>query len=482
MFTNFVLLNLVTGVILENVLTISKREEEKALQKEESHRMQTVMKIHYLFDAVLGDRETDEISIEEFRHICRNPKVVRQLQNLQIAVYEAEELFFLMDTEKHGAINVDLFIEGCLRIRGAARAKHLLGVQYDVQKVWSKLALQIDEVEDRFILEMQRNSQVIAQETTESMSNVISAALKEAAAAVLPEVMLSSLKSTASEVAVEAAKIALREFSQGSAPPSTSEAPPVVAPDVHINSALPIQVQTVPSLFSALPPYAESAWTEQECKVEELMSEDLQSSEGNGKDPDTHSSQPEVKEERPDPKSSASLLSAESAKSCPRAKKQDKRTKNNGSFLSTSSATGLQKRPGALSSQRVHEAAQRLLDLRREEECLIKRVDGVQRSRHVELCLIARLLTLEETVPSQSGSETEKKQSSTGKSTKPARSEVDTSHRRKSGDSPPDRISSEGLGDAQASASTRSWRFSSEQISKQSERKGRSGSKNREAS
>lgn len=151
LFTNLVLLNLVTGVILENVMAISRREEEKALQREEAVRVQTVFKIHRLFDAVLGDLHSGELSIEEFRQACLNPRVVRQLQDLQIATHEAEELFVLMDTSKRGCIDIDHFIEGCLRIRGVARAKHLLGVQYDVQKVWSKLSEQIDECEDRLM-------------------------------------------------------------------------------------------------------------------------------------------------------------------------------------------------------------------------------------------------------------------------------------------------------------------------------------------
>jgi len=162
MFTNLVLLNLVTGVILENVLSISRREEEKALQKEEAHRIKIVMKIHSLFDSVLGnDLHAGDLSLDEFRRACTNPNVCRQLDDLQIARYEAEELFVLMDTSKRGYINIDNFIEGCLRIRGVARAKHLLGVQYDVQKVWSKLSLQLDEAEDRLTSEIERTAGLV---------------------------------------------------------------------------------------------------------------------------------------------------------------------------------------------------------------------------------------------------------------------------------------------------------------------------------
>merc|ERR1719487_11644 len=68
MFTNLVLLNLVAGVILENVLTISRQEEEKAVQKEERQKIDTIRMIHGLFDSVLGCGSREgELTLHEFR-------------------------------------------------------------------------------------------------------------------------------------------------------------------------------------------------------------------------------------------------------------------------------------------------------------------------------------------------------------------------------------------------------------------------------
>merc|ERR1719161_2151222 len=50
MFTNLTLLNLITGVILENVLAIARREEEQRVEKEEAERQRLVAEIRDLFE------------------------------------------------------------------------------------------------------------------------------------------------------------------------------------------------------------------------------------------------------------------------------------------------------------------------------------------------------------------------------------------------------------------------------------------------
>lgn len=148
LFTNWGLLNMVTGIMVERVVTISCGEKEKEMQREEEELMNIVENVHMLFDTVLGDLHSGGITLQDFKTACKSPAVMRQLKNLKIPAYEAEQVFVLMDTARTGAIEIDRFIEGCLRIRGQPKGKHLLAVQYDVQKVWSKLSEQLDEMQD----------------------------------------------------------------------------------------------------------------------------------------------------------------------------------------------------------------------------------------------------------------------------------------------------------------------------------------------
>eukprot|EP00746_Dinoflagellata_sp_MGD_P143834 gnl/MRDRNA2_/MRDRNA2_76617_c0_seq3.p1 gnl/MRDRNA2_/MRDRNA2_76617_c0~~gnl/MRDRNA2_/MRDRNA2_76617_c0_seq3.p1 ORF type:complete len:563 (+),score=100.78 gnl/MRDRNA2_/MRDRNA2_76617_c0_seq3:120-1691(+) len=148
MLTNTVLLNLVTGVILENVLAISRHEAEQLMKKEDEERRQTMVAIKKAFE--IADKNGDgTLTRQEFKDAMHSSEMLDQLKACFIGQYEAEELFELLDLDHNGAIEVDEFMEGCLRVKGNARAKHLLGVQYDLGKVGSILGKQIDSLDQK---------------------------------------------------------------------------------------------------------------------------------------------------------------------------------------------------------------------------------------------------------------------------------------------------------------------------------------------
>ena len=58
---------------------------------------------------------------------------------VDIPDYEATDLFHLMDVNRNGSVSIEEFIEGCLRVKGEAKAKHLLAMQYDMHRIWRAL-------------------------------------------------------------------------------------------------------------------------------------------------------------------------------------------------------------------------------------------------------------------------------------------------------------------------------------------------------
>jgi hypothetical protein len=133
---------------LENILRISRREEEREKERMDRERNELVNQVRRAFELMDTDGD-DQLSIDEFQTAVKDPDVLLCLSRVGMPVSEAEELFLFMDVEEKGSITVDDFIEGCARTQGMAKSKHLLRLHYDVQKVWANLKTIVESLPDK---------------------------------------------------------------------------------------------------------------------------------------------------------------------------------------------------------------------------------------------------------------------------------------------------------------------------------------------
>merc|ERR1711861_19044 len=84
--THYMLLNLVTAVVVENVLVISQKEQMAEVKREETARYENMKKLKQLFEDM---DDNGEVSVEEFHHAMEDDDVIKQFQQLEIAQYEA---------------------------------------------------------------------------------------------------------------------------------------------------------------------------------------------------------------------------------------------------------------------------------------------------------------------------------------------------------------------------------------------------------
>eukprot|EP00931_Biecheleriopsis_adriatica_P046519 TRINITY_DN26727_c0_g1_i1.p1 TRINITY_DN26727_c0_g1~~TRINITY_DN26727_c0_g1_i1.p1 ORF type:complete len:855 (+),score=186.02 TRINITY_DN26727_c0_g1_i1:39-2567(+) len=137
LFANLALLNLVTAVMVDSIIDIlPKKRTEKLVQE----RAALVRRLEALFCKIDEDGNRT-LTLEEFRRAAETNEDVRsELGRLQIASLDIKELFTLIDFNDNGVVSVDEFIEGLLRMTpGSASKKELLGVQYDMHKMWNML-------------------------------------------------------------------------------------------------------------------------------------------------------------------------------------------------------------------------------------------------------------------------------------------------------------------------------------------------------
>jgi len=142
MVVNITLLNLVTGIIVENVLTISRQDELEKLnlqQKERQNRLKTLENVFRLADT----DQSGDVSKAEFESSIQDKDVINQLMSIDITVLDAEDLFQILDVDGSGSISLTEFIEGFSRVKGPALAKHLLKLHYDLQKQMKNLGKEV---------------------------------------------------------------------------------------------------------------------------------------------------------------------------------------------------------------------------------------------------------------------------------------------------------------------------------------------------
>merc|ERR1711988_1876244 len=99
------------------------------MQKKEIERHDTVRNLMQAFEEA-DDNGDGELSLEELHAALRdNDHIKVWFDKLEIATWDAEELFAVLDFDGSGAISQQEFVEGCLRAKGNASAKHLLATQ-----------------------------------------------------------------------------------------------------------------------------------------------------------------------------------------------------------------------------------------------------------------------------------------------------------------------------------------------------------------
>jgi len=140
MFTNLTLLNLVTGVILENLLTI---DHDDAIELVEKKRLDRLSSLRKAFDE--ADVNHDGVlTLEELKKTLQDPgsSVKRELARLDMGAWDAEELFVLLDYDQSGTLSADEFTRVCMEAFGPATAKQVLELQFRWYSMWSNIYTQ----------------------------------------------------------------------------------------------------------------------------------------------------------------------------------------------------------------------------------------------------------------------------------------------------------------------------------------------------
>merc|ERR1712050_299354 len=83
--------------------------------------------------SVFSELNTTRISKVEFMERVDNPVMAELFKSMHIDSGEAHALFYALDMDDEGVINLEEFVYGCLRLRGSAKAIDMFTLTKDVQ-------------------------------------------------------------------------------------------------------------------------------------------------------------------------------------------------------------------------------------------------------------------------------------------------------------------------------------------------------------
>jgi len=120
-FVVLAVLNVVTGVFVDNAFRCAEKQRSLAIQKEMDRQEQFIQQIRDFFAAMDQD-DSGDVTPDELAEMLKDPTLSAYFRVLGFEIDDANRFIDLLDKDEDGAISVDEFLRGCLKFRGGAAA------------------------------------------------------------------------------------------------------------------------------------------------------------------------------------------------------------------------------------------------------------------------------------------------------------------------------------------------------------------------
>lgn len=136
--TLFGFLNVLTSAFVESAVTSTAQNRETLMQQQEANKRIYAEHLRQIFMQIDEDGE-GSLSMGEVERIFENDEMHRLLHALEIEAFDAHSLFKLLDYDGSGSVDVDEFCEGCLRLKGDAKAFDIQCLIFENQRLASSI-------------------------------------------------------------------------------------------------------------------------------------------------------------------------------------------------------------------------------------------------------------------------------------------------------------------------------------------------------
>merc|ERR1712110_160429 len=131
-FTLFGVVNIVTGIFVENAMAASTSERDVLIKMQMQQQEKHVQDMVNLFSEI----DTDgggQICFAEFERHLNDERAIAYFEAMKLDITDVGTLFQLMDTDHSGSIDIEEFISGCQKLKGESRALDTAVMQYELE-------------------------------------------------------------------------------------------------------------------------------------------------------------------------------------------------------------------------------------------------------------------------------------------------------------------------------------------------------------
>lgn len=147
----FAVLNVVTGVFCQNAIESASLDQEMVIEAQLKSKKMYTDQVRTLFN-LMDEGNCGELTAHVFEEYINEPQVAAYFRALDMDLNNAWKLFTLLDPDGSGTIDLNEFVEGCLKLRGPATRldmEMVLSVARSTAKRQNQLASKLEELEQQ---------------------------------------------------------------------------------------------------------------------------------------------------------------------------------------------------------------------------------------------------------------------------------------------------------------------------------------------
>jgi len=165
LFTTFALMNLVTGIIVDKVMSSAKQCQIEMEEKEHMDGKKDLAVLKKVFKLMA---HKGNLNVDHFTLGLENPNIIDALKDLDIFLgTDPDTIFNILDMNGSGTLDEQEFCRGALRMKGSTQSRHLLFVQNDLHKHSKNILRMTQEISSKLLQEGKRANHV--QETLDQI-------------------------------------------------------------------------------------------------------------------------------------------------------------------------------------------------------------------------------------------------------------------------------------------------------------------------